>query len=183
MAHAGITLGSIYCLDKVIRDHAGRRVAGGSGAETQTASPAVDYRFILVGSLLPDIIDKPLGAALFNNTRVFCHSLLFLLLASLAAFLIWKLYKGRWGVYLCLGILMHLLLDSMWLEPVTFFWPFLGFSFPAHHGVSWIWGWLQQLTQPAIYVPELIGGAVLLVFFIRVAAGKKVALFVTRGIL
>ena len=47
----------------------------------------IDYRAVLVGSILPDIIDKPIGAYLFrstfHNSRIFAHTLLFSVLLML----------------------------------------------------------------------------------------------------
>lgn len=42
----------------------------------------MDYKLIIIGSLLPDIIDKPAGMILLplENGRVFGHTLLFILL-------------------------------------------------------------------------------------------------------
>ena len=44
----------------------------------------IDIRVLLIGSLLPDIIDKPLGYLFFretfSNVRIFSHTLLFLIL-------------------------------------------------------------------------------------------------------
>ena len=48
----------------------------------------IDIRVLLLGSLLPDIIDKPVGLYFwrdtFSNGRIFCHTLLFLMVITLA---------------------------------------------------------------------------------------------------
>ena len=47
-----------------------------------------DLAFVLLGSMLPDIIDKPLGTILFGTPamgRIFAHTLLFLLLLAAVA--------------------------------------------------------------------------------------------------
>src|SRR5437016_14320643 len=42
-------------------------------------SPArFDYRLVLFGSILPDLIDKPLGYALGLETRIWSHTFVFL---------------------------------------------------------------------------------------------------------
>ena len=48
-----------------------------------------DLGFVLLGSMLPDIIDKPLGEVLFGTPamgRTIAHTLLFLLLLGAVAF-------------------------------------------------------------------------------------------------
>ena len=47
-------------------------------------SESIDYRLVLLGSMLPDIIDKPLGGFIFKDAlgsgRIYAHTLIFLLL-------------------------------------------------------------------------------------------------------
>jgi len=47
----------------------------------------IDTRVLLIGSLLPDIIDKPIGNYLFRDTvsngRIVCHTLLFFILVTI----------------------------------------------------------------------------------------------------
>jgi membrane-bound metal-dependent hydrolase YbcI (DUF457 family) len=84
----------------------------------------VDYRYVIIGSLLSDIIDKPLGNIVFygvlNNGRIIGHTIAFALLLTAAG-----LFKKK---VLCLayGVWMHFVLDMMWLNPVTLLWPLLG---------------------------------------------------------
>jgi membrane-bound metal-dependent hydrolase YbcI (DUF457 family) len=89
-----------------------------------------------VGSILPDLIDKPLGQIVFALTigygRIFAHTLSFSLIMLLIGILIWWYFKSFAGIAFFLGVLSHQLLDSMWLEPVNWFYPFLGhFTRPA----------------------------------------------------
>ena len=68
---------------------------------------------VLLGSMLPDIIDKPLGEALFGTPamgRTIAHTLLFLLLLGLAAFYLSDLRMA----WVASGVLAHFLLDFMW---------------------------------------------------------------------
>jgi hypothetical protein len=43
----------------------------------------IDYRLVLIASILPDIIDKPLGGVILKesvgNGRIYAHTFLFLL--------------------------------------------------------------------------------------------------------
>ena len=74
LAHTGITLASGVLTSKVIHKECHLNKA------SWLALPrgGIDYRVLLVGSLLPDIIDKPVGQVLFHDTfsngRIFCHT-------------------------------------------------------------------------------------------------------------
>jgi len=104
---------------------------------------------LLVGTLLPDLIDKPLyyglafatgkhGAdlGLFSGTRSIGHSLLFLALLLIASYL----FRSRILLALAVGTATHLLLDNF-LEPfhelvadssrIALFFPLYGGRFPV----------------------------------------------------
>jgi hypothetical protein len=132
-------------------------------------------RTILVGTLLPDLIDKPLylagmlitgqkGSAigLISGTRTFGHTALFLIiLVSISSFSKTRL----WGA-LSLGVATHLFLDLFskisshrTLEYVThsLLWPAFGSSFPGQdltpiHKLS------DLTPQPIVAICEILGG-------------------------
>lgn len=124
-----------------------------------------DLTFLAIGSMLPDIIDKPLGTILFGTPgmgRIFAHTLLFLfVIAALAVFL-----RDMRIASLCGGVFIHLALDTMWNSPVTLLWPLLG-PFPIAHYVSPL-GYLEMLMlglrNPGILIPECLGLAYLVYF-------------------
>ncbi len=125
-----------------------------------------DLTFVAIGSLLPDIIDKPLGAIVFGTPamgRTFAHTLLFLLI--LAAFAAYT--RDIRLASLSGGVLTHLILDSMWNSPVTLLWPLLGgFPIAAHiDALSYLGTLLLALRNPAVLVPECFG-LIYLVYFI-----------------
>jgi hypothetical protein len=93
--------------------------------------------FCITGSILPDLVDKPLGylllPSILDSGRTFFHALLVIAIISAAAFLLWR--SGRYGIpllSLAAGILLHQVLDAMWQEPVTWFYPLFG-PFQPHH--------------------------------------------------
>jgi inner membrane protein len=154
--HAGITLGVATVLTHAIDK---KRNESGWLA---SLSRYLDIRWLLVGSMLPDIIDKPVGLYFFrdtfNNGRIFSHTLLFLILISAGGFFLWKKYHHVWMVSLAAGTLMHLILDESWLAPATLFWPLLGLTFPKIELEYWLDNILKALfTAPKIYITELIG--------------------------
>jgi inner membrane protein len=146
----------------------------------------VDIRWLMVGSLLPDIIDKPVGQFFFRDTfhngRIFAHTLLFLILVTAIGFYLREKQRRTWMLALAAGTFTHLLLDSMWRTPSTLFWPLLGFSFPEIDFESWKQGIFHTLvSNPAVYIPEIIGLAIVLWFGVDVIRRKKVGAFLKSG--
>lgn len=117
-----------------------------------------DLPIVLLGSILPDLIDKPLGYLIYGSMatgRIFAHTLLFLLvLVALAAIL-----KSRPLGSLAFGVLAHQALDAMWRTPEVFLWPLLG-DFPVKTHMS-VLGYFEMLMRglenPGIFIPELLG--------------------------
>jgi membrane-bound metal-dependent hydrolase YbcI (DUF457 family) len=94
-----------------------------------------------IGSILPDLIDKPLGHIILNGSldygRIYAHSGLFLI-CIVAIGLIYHHKKGSWILLLlAAGVFSHLALDSMWELPVTVFYPLLG-DFGVHHFPNYV---------------------------------------------
>lgn len=147
--------------------HAGL-TAGVSYLASRLKMRKIDYRFILIGALLPDIIDKPLGLIVLNygNGRMIAHTLVFALLLTAAAF-----YKKDMRLYaLSGGTWMHLLLDSMWLFPVTLLWPLLGNFQRGIHTIGMI---PASINQPLVFASEIIGIAILLCIAVKNKMYKK----------
>ncbi len=146
----------------------------------------VDIRFLLLGSMLPDIIDKPVGTYLFRETfssgRIFSHTLLFLILVTVAGLLIRK-YSGKtWGLTLSFGVLLHLILDQMWNTPKTLFWPIFGIAFERMDPTYWLGNILQALLrEPEVYVPEIIGFVILVWFVWELLQHRAILRFLRRG--
>lgn len=125
----------------------------------------VDMTFLALGSILPDLIDKPLGLMIFgtmNHGRIFAHTLLFLLVIALLAVYFREIRLAS----LFAGVLTHLALDAMWSSPVILLWPFLGPFPPADHlsTLGYLHMLLQGLRDPGILLPECLGMAYLLYF-------------------
>ncbi len=118
---------------------------------------AVDFRLVLLGSILPDLIDKPLGAILHLDARLWAHSLLFL--GGILVLSLWPTLRGlRWVGF---GDAVHLLVDLMWYQPTVALWPLLGFAFPA--GEQSFGNYLQIfLTDPYVQFGEITGAIFLL---------------------
>ena len=120
---------------------------------------------LTLGSMLPDIIDKPLGLVVFGTPdmgRTVAHTFLFLLIITLLAIRFHDLRIASMSG----GVLAHLVLDSMWMSPVILFWPLLG-NFPVTTGAA-PFGYFQhllfELRDPAVLVPEVLGLSYLIYF-------------------
>jgi inner membrane protein len=183
-AHAGITLGAAALVAGALDR---RQVSPNEKISWFTSlSRRVDIRVLLVGSLLPDIIDKPVGQYFFRETfsngRIFSHTLLFLIVLAGIGFYLFKRHRQVWMLTLAAGTFAHLLMDEMWLFPETLFWPLLGFTFTPADLTEWFSNIFQALFREAhIFIPELVGLAVLLWFGLSLAFRKKVGIFLKYG--
>jgi hypothetical protein len=121
--------------------------------------------YLLLGFMLPDIIDKPLGEMLFGSPAMgltFAHTLLFLLILLAIAYY----WQDPHLASLAGGVAAHLILDFMWNLPATLLWPILG-PFPPGANLStmeYLESLLRGLSNPMVAVPEMLGLAYLACF-------------------
>ena len=206
--HAGITLGAAALLssalgssrfsgakenDAIKASSPSSQVSQGlSNPRTQKASwftslgRRIDIRLLLVGSLLPDIIDKPVGRVFFKETlgngRIFCHTLLFLIIITMAGLYLYRYRSRIWLLVLSFGTFMHLVYDQMWRSPRTLLWPVLGIAFERSELTDWITTMFYALlTSPEVYVPELVGAATIIWFAVELVRKRKVLAFIKYG--
>ncbi len=127
----------------------------------------VDYRLLLVGALLPDLIDKPLSLVLGVAGRNLAHTFLFTLTLTFF-FLILRsrpTLRSRaalWVTFLlafAIGSGTHLLLDRMWALPEILLWPFLGLPFPLEP--FGLLNLLEAYQDPYVLIGDAVGAAVL----------------------
>ncbi len=142
--------------------------AGATVAFTRYAfrDPNMDLRFLVLGALLPDLIDTPIGFLFWSsceNVRLAAHSLLFAAVVMTVVLLATRRGRPRkqW-MPLAIGVLLHLVLDAMWRQPETLWWPFRGWAFTStgYATVGEYLSWL--LTDPVTWVGEAAGLAYLL---------------------
>jgi hypothetical protein len=87
-----------------------------------------------------------------------------------------------WLLVLGFGIVVHHILDAVWLNTHTLLWPLQGFSFPIVERTGWEQGILHRLfTFPSVYVPELVGIAILACFAWLLVRRGKVYAFMRHG--
>lgn len=99
----------------------------------------IDYRFAIAGSLLPDLIDKPLNWFLFpgyfDDGHLYGHTLLFALTLITLGLVLAR--RGELRLLLVgIGALMHLPVDPVAANPSTLLWPLFGTEFD--HADAWV---------------------------------------------
>jgi hypothetical protein len=87
-------------------------------------SPALDYRMVMLGSVLP-LLDGVTGGAGVLHSLVFSVALLAVVMLATRHR---RLARRQW-LGLPIGTFVHLVLCGVWATSVVFWWPFLGASF------------------------------------------------------
>jgi hypothetical protein len=111
--------------------------------------PRFDYRLLLVGSLLPDLIDVPFGQARWAHSLTVAVGLLTLvMLVTAGRKPIRRLLLGA-----PIGMLLHLVWDGAFSSAKVFWWPFSG---------SWGDMEVPSMERGLLNIPmELIGAVIL----------------------
>jgi hypothetical protein len=92
----------------------------------------IDYRFILLGAILPDVIDVPLSYVFgWPGRRGPAHTLLAVVGVTVLVLVAFRGQRRLSWFGLGVGWLTHLVGDGMWLVPRTFLWPAFGTRFGA----------------------------------------------------
>ncbi|MDK1019224.1 MAG: metal-dependent hydrolase [Actinomycetota bacterium] len=122
---------------------------------------AMDLRFLVFGALLPNLIDTPIAAAmwpLWQAPRLWSHSLLFSATVMVLVLLVTRRGPRRkqW-MLLATGILLHIAFDTMWAEPETLWWPFLGWEFTRGASATFGVHLAGVLRNPWVWSGEAIG--------------------------
>ncbi len=156
------------------------------GTKLAAFGEQVDFRLLLLGSMLPDIIDKPIGQAIFrevfHNGRIFSHTLLFLFVITLLGFYLYASRNKLWLLVISFGCAIHLVLDQMWLTPRTLFWPIYGWSFEKIDLSNWLAHiWNALLRDPGVFIPEIIGAILLSGFMLRLSQMRGWKSFIKHG--
>ncbi len=114
---------------------------------------------LIIGSLLPDLIDKPLLLLGFGPGRFFAHNLMFVLISFLIIHFSTK-RNLRISVPFLFGVIMHLILD---IPEVPFFYPFISYEFIMLEEPLRNW-FIALFTRPLNLITEVTG----IVFFILI---------------
>lgn len=129
------------------------------------SDPRIDYRLVVAGAFLPDVVDGVLGGA-----RVL-HSLLASVVVLFGVMLLTRQRRGlrRRLLAVPIGMFLHLALDGMWTQPDVFWWPFFGSSFADAPLPS------LERSGLVVVVQEAAGAVALLWCWAQVRAGRVAA--------
>lgn len=130
----------------------------------------IDFRVVMLGAVLPDLIDKPIGTVFFEakfaSSRLYGHTLLMVTLLLVGVQLVLRGSTARRWFILPIAALIHLALDGMWNQPVTLFWPLFSTTFPPDQTGNY---WLEVLKRPLengwVLAGELAGLGMLIYLF------------------
>ena len=87
-------------------------------------SPALDYRMVMLGSVVP-LLDAVTGGPWLLHTLL---APVFVLAVVMLCTRRRRLVRRRW-LGLPIGMFIHLVLDGAWANTDVFWWPFFGASF------------------------------------------------------
>lgn len=124
--------------------------------------PKVDVRFLLLGAILPDLIDLSVGtvimADLYSTGELWFHTLLVASVYMTMVLLLTRRGRRR-RAFMALGVgwLFHLLLDGMWTDPELFFWPFFGLEMATGESPFWPLAWDRAMSDPWRWALEVVG--------------------------
>ncbi len=135
--------------------------------------PKMDLRWVLFGSVLPDLIDKPIGSLLFHDVfgthRLFAHAVVFPVV--LLAIVMLATRRGTTGrkaaIAVVIGCFVHLLLDGVWTNPEAFLWPLFGIEFPEVAGSAFFTLIGNMMRSPFMWAGEAVGLAYLVFLWRR----------------
>ncbi|HEX7168502.1 MAG TPA: metal-dependent hydrolase [Acidimicrobiales bacterium] len=108
---------------------------------------AVDYRLVMAGAVVPDVVDVALGGPRVLHTLAAAVALLVVVMLATRG----RRQLRRRLLAIPIGVFCHLVLDGMWTRTETFWWPFFGTAFES--------GGLPSLVRPAplVVAQELVG--------------------------
>ena len=86
--------------------------------------PAIDHRLIIVGALLPDVVDVFLGKTNLMHTL----AAPILLLMGLMICTIGRRQFRRHALAVPIGMFWHSVFDGAWMNTEAFWWPFTGLT-------------------------------------------------------
>lgn len=87
--------------------------------------PTFDYRPLILGVLLPDLVDAPFGGARVLHSITGSVALLVIVMAATIGA---RARRKRW-LGLPIGTFLHLVLDGAFADTKVFWWPFTGGGF------------------------------------------------------
>ena len=138
---------------------------------------SLDVRLLILGALLPDIIDKPLGHLILSidNGRIIGHSIVFASILLLSGIAYRRILPAS------LGVSIHQILDGMFIDREAALWPLLG---PFSSYDFEVGQWIDAFTKPFVIGEEVIGLMLIVTFVIKFSLyrRKDLSRFLRKGL-
>ena len=116
-------------------------------------------RFLLVGALIPDVVDLSV-ATIYGSPRaeLWGHALVVPSLVAIGVLLATRRGRKRRGwMALVVAWLFHLLIDGMWADATAFLWPAFGFDLDVFGTGFWSDAMQRAAGDPWRWLLEVIG--------------------------
>ena len=145
----------------------------------------IDYRLILIGALIPDLIDKPLVFLVdpdFVNSslRSVGHSVLGGVIMLGIVWMVTRGWRRMPAASFGIALLVHLLFDRIWEMPEVLEWPARGLLLPEQDIPFSHW-YRVHFSQVPTTLPDLAGIGLLVLFIVLVIRNRSVIRFVKTG--
>ncbi|MFX1267249.1 MAG: metal-dependent hydrolase [Promethearchaeota archaeon] len=133
---------------------------------------------LIIGSLIPDLIDKALMFLSISSGRSYSHTILFSVVSSLFVFLITKRSKII-SISYFVGTLFHLLLD---LPDIPILFPFIPYDFIYIEDPFGFWLY-KLIYDPFTYITEIAGLSILIFIIInnKLFSFNKIKVFLLKN--
>ena len=163
---------------------------------------SIDYRIVMVGSLLPDIIDKPLVQIIYglqnHHGHFIAHSFIFSTLMIVLGICVFRMKNNKTILLLGICSLIHQIFDKMMLLPNVFFLPNIDFNhfivlqkfefihniiIPVYAKFPYLEDVVLYFEKPYVFISEIIGLSIIIYFIRKLYINKKYINFIKYGIL
>ncbi len=191
--HLGTTLGAARIIESL-----------SSKSGSTQAKASIDYRLIMLGAMLPDIIDKPLVLMLADkpvgSARFIAHSLIFTVALLVFGELCEVVFERSGFLIIACASFAHIIEDLIWCTPKVLFWPYYNWvygnintsrpTFSSGYIESRVriittsvskLNWGEILSKPSVFIPELIGGVIIVYFLAKLILNRKLFEFIRTG--
>jgi hypothetical protein len=157
VGHVVIGCGAVWAASRLLEQ---REPLSGTPANDSLSAGLrrIDYRWVALGALLPDLIDKPFTWSGVVGDHTGGHFIGHAILFQIALLLVGLVFarRGDWQLVLvAIGALTHIAADSATHVPRSVFWPFV--TLPVSHNPA--------VVGATNIAGELFGSLIVLWFF------------------
>lgn len=186
--HVGITTGIIKLYEKAIN----RR--------NPKNNKFIDYRIVILGSILPDIIDKPIVQIIYglqnHEGHLIAHSFIFSILLIILGIVMLRRSKNKSIFLLGICSFIHQVLDKVVLIPNEHFLQNINSShfavlkiFKFVHYITvpictvfpYLSGVMMYFEKPCVFMSEVMGFIIIIYFVCKLSKNKGYENFLKYG--